>query len=120
MYLIPLVTLQMWMNDVKYNQVLNQTLVPPGVNSQATLQYTKSFKLAVPFVGAEHLLWWLIAPSATRRSLNEAEGMCRPLVAEGGTFSAFIPGCIFTLVFSFITNVYISTYIIYLFSNFSI
>ena len=46
MYLIPLVTLQMWMNDVKYNQVLNQTLVPPGVNSQATLQYTKSFKLA--------------------------------------------------------------------------
>jgi len=30
-------TLQMWMNDVKYNQVLNQTLVPPGVNSQATL-----------------------------------------------------------------------------------
>ena len=47
-YLIPLVTLQMWMNDVKYNQVLNQTLVPPGVNSQATLQYTKSFKLAAP------------------------------------------------------------------------
>ena len=38
MYVIPLVTLQMWMNDVKYNQVLNQTLVPPGVNSQATLQ----------------------------------------------------------------------------------
>ena len=48
MYLIPLVTLRMWMNDVKYNQVLNQTLVPPGVNSQATLQYTKSFKLAAP------------------------------------------------------------------------
>ena len=44
MYLIPLVTLQMWMNDVKYNQVLNQILVPPGVNSQATLQYTKSLK----------------------------------------------------------------------------
>ena len=44
MYLIPLVTLQMWMNDVKYNQVLTQTLV----NSQATLQYTKSFKLAAP------------------------------------------------------------------------
>ena len=36
------------MNDVKYNQVLNQTLVPPGVNPQATLQYTKSFKLAAP------------------------------------------------------------------------
>ena len=33
---------------MKYNQVLNQTLVPPGVNSQATLQYTKSFKLAAP------------------------------------------------------------------------
>ena len=48
MYLIPLVTSQMWMNDVKYNQVLNQTLVPPGVNPQATLQYTKSFKLAAP------------------------------------------------------------------------
>ena len=48
MYLLPLVTLQMWMNDVKYNQVLNQTLVPPGVNPQATLQYTKSFKLAAP------------------------------------------------------------------------
>ena len=48
MYLIALVTLQMWMNDVKYNQVLNQTWVPPGVNSQATLQYTKSFKLAAP------------------------------------------------------------------------
>ena len=32
MFLIPLVTSQM--NDVKYNQVLNQTLVPPGVNSQ--------------------------------------------------------------------------------------
>jgi len=48
MYLIPLVTLQIWMNEVKYNQVLNQTLVPPGVNSQATLQYTKSFKLAAP------------------------------------------------------------------------
>ena len=47
-FLIPLVTLQMWMNDVKYNQVLNQTLVPPGVNAQATLQYTKSFKLAAP------------------------------------------------------------------------
>ena len=47
-YLIPLVTLQMWMNDVKYNQVLNQTLVPPGVNPQATLQYTKSFKPAAP------------------------------------------------------------------------
>ena len=47
-YLIPLVTLQMWMNDVKYNQVLNQTLVPPGVNPQATLQYTTSFKLAAP------------------------------------------------------------------------
>jgi len=48
MYLIPLVTLQM--NDVKYNQALNQTLVPPGVNPQATLQYTKSFKLAAPEV----------------------------------------------------------------------
>ena len=48
MYVIPLVTSQMWMNDVKYNQVLNQTLVPPGVNPQATLQYTKSFKLAAP------------------------------------------------------------------------
>ena len=48
MYLIPLVTSQIWMNDVKYNQVLNQTLVPPGVNSQATLQYTKSFKLDAP------------------------------------------------------------------------
>ena len=47
-YLIPLVTLQIWINGVKYNQVLNQTLVPPGVNSQATLQYTKSFKLAAP------------------------------------------------------------------------
>ena len=47
MYVIPLVTLQIWMNDVKYNQV-NQTLVPPGVNSQATLQYTKSLKLAAP------------------------------------------------------------------------
>ena len=46
--LIPLVTSQMWMNDVKYNQVLNQTLVPPGVNPQATLQYTKSFRLAAP------------------------------------------------------------------------
>ena len=46
MYLIPLVTSQM--NDVKYNQVLNQTLVPPGVNPQATLQYTKYFKLAAP------------------------------------------------------------------------
>ena len=44
MYLIPLVTSQMWMNDVKYNQVLNQTLVP--VNSQTTLQYTKLLKLA--------------------------------------------------------------------------
>ena len=48
MYLIPLVTLQILMNAVKYNQVLNQTLVPPGVNPQATLQYTKSFKLAAP------------------------------------------------------------------------
>ena len=48
LYLIHLVTLQIWMNDVKSNQVLNQTLVPPGVNSQATLQYTKSFKLAAP------------------------------------------------------------------------
>ena len=47
-YLIHLVTSQNWINDVKYNQVLNQTLVPPGVNSQATLQYTKSFKLAAP------------------------------------------------------------------------
>ena len=47
-YLIPLVTLQIWINDVKYNQLLNQTLVPPGVNSQATLQYTKSLKLAAP------------------------------------------------------------------------
>ena len=37
--LIPLVTLEIWINDVKYNQVLNQTLVPPRVNSQATLQY---------------------------------------------------------------------------------
>ena len=33
MYLIPLVTSQMWMNDVKYNQVLNQTLVPPESTS---------------------------------------------------------------------------------------
>ena len=48
MYLVPLVTSQMWMNDVKSNQLLNQTLVPPGVNPQATLQYTKSFKLAAP------------------------------------------------------------------------
>ena len=48
MYLKPLVTLQILINYVKYNQVLNQTLVPPGVNSQATLQYTKSFKLAAP------------------------------------------------------------------------
>ena len=47
-YLIPLVTLQMWMNDVKSNQLLNQTLVPPGVNPQATLQYTKSLQLAAP------------------------------------------------------------------------
>ena len=39
MYLIPLVTLQIWINDVKYNQVLNQTLVPPGVNSQATVEF---------------------------------------------------------------------------------
>ena len=36
MYLIPVVTSQMWMNDVKYNQVLNQTVFPPGVNPQAT------------------------------------------------------------------------------------
>ena len=55
-YSIPLVTLQMWMNDVTYNQVLNQTLVPPGVNSQATLQYTKSFKLAAPFPALRTLL----------------------------------------------------------------
>ena len=48
MYLIPLVTSQIWINDVKSNQVLNQTLVPPGVNPQAALQYTKSFKLAAP------------------------------------------------------------------------
>ena len=47
-YLISLVTLHIWINDVKYNQPLNQTLVPPGVNSQATLQYTKSLKLAAP------------------------------------------------------------------------
>ena len=64
MYLIPLVTSQMWMNDVKYNQVLNQTLVPPGVNSQATLQYTKSFKLAAPeyfsHLCAGRHLWGLI------------------------------------------------------------
>ena len=39
---IYLITLQILMNDVKYNQLLNQTLVTPGVNSQATLQYTKS------------------------------------------------------------------------------
>ena len=48
MYLIPLVTSQMWMNDVKSNQVLNQTLVPLGVNPQDTLHYTKYFKLAAP------------------------------------------------------------------------
>ena len=47
MYLTPLVTSQMWMNDVKSNQVLNQTLVPPGVNPQATLQYTKYFKASI-------------------------------------------------------------------------
>ena len=58
MYLIPLVTLQIWINDVKYNELLNQTVVPPGVNSQAT-QYTKSFKLAaseVTFVNDPILL----------------------------------------------------------------
>ena len=43
-YLIPLVTLQMWINDVKYNQVLNQTLVPPGVNSQAEMYSDLVFK----------------------------------------------------------------------------
>ena len=47
-YLIPLVTLHIWINDVKYNQHLNKTLVTPGVNSQATLQYTKSLKLDAP------------------------------------------------------------------------
>ena len=46
-YLKMLVTLQIWIY-VKYNQPLNQTLVTPGVNAQATLQYTKSFKLAAP------------------------------------------------------------------------
>ena len=56
MYLIPLVTSQIWMKDVKYNQVLNQTLVPPGVNSQATLQYTKSLKLAAPLPDLRTLL----------------------------------------------------------------
>ena len=44
---ILLVTLQIWINDVKYNQLLNQTLVTPGVNPEATL-HTKSFKLAAP------------------------------------------------------------------------
>ena len=39
-YLIPLVTLQIWIIDVKYNKHLNQSLFTPGVNSQATLQYT--------------------------------------------------------------------------------
>ena len=48
MYLKPIVTSQMLMNDVKYNHVLNQTLVPPGVNPPDTLQYTKCFRLAAP------------------------------------------------------------------------
>ena len=52
-YLIPLFTLQIWINNVKYNQHLNKTLVTPGVYSQATLQYTKSLKLAAP-VPATH------------------------------------------------------------------
>ena len=38
MYLKHVVTLQIWINDVKYNQLLNQTLITPGVNSQATLR----------------------------------------------------------------------------------
>ena len=46
--LIPLVTLQIWINNVKYNQHLNKTLVTPEVKSQATQQYTKSLKLAAP------------------------------------------------------------------------
>ena len=40
MYVVPLVTLQIWINNMKYNQPLNQTLVTPGINSQATLRYS--------------------------------------------------------------------------------
>ena len=44
---VPLVTLQIWISDVKYIQHLNKALVTPGVNSQATLNFTVLLK-AVP------------------------------------------------------------------------
>ena len=60
-YFYSLVSLRIWINNMKYtNQVLNQTLVPPGVNSQATLQYTKSLQLAAPLPALRTLSWSII------------------------------------------------------------